>query len=319
MTLRVDDTKDWPVYKKAFYKFYRPYIENPKRVAIRERILSLPPLPVIDDKGYSIHCLICNRDIEMLICSARTVAFTAGFSMPYIFHDDGSLTDEDEGRLLNSLPGSKVIRRKDADERASEELSNYPNILRYRASQVMALKLVDVRLWGVGERFGYIDSDIVFLKKPEQFLMALTNENPDTPNLFNKDIDDAYVVAREKINKEMGVSPYPQVNAGLWVMCREDICLDTIEEWLGLPVFQERPHFYTLDQTFISMLANRSDVGAKHFDADYDVDFLKPVKTNTTKHYVGRIRHGFETEGLLYLLEEKSFENDWCVLVDQSK
>jgi hypothetical protein len=304
------DGTGWGLPKKAVHKLYRTLYEGPRRKQIASRLFALPPSPPVDPlTPFTVHMLVCRRDVVMAACTARAANLAFGTALPWVFHDDGSLRDEDEAVFQAQLPGSKVVRRPEADRVARERLAAYPEILKYRQHQIMALKLVDVRVWGRGARLAYIDSDVLFFRRPDFILEALRGERPK--NYFNKDIADAYVRPAGDIAREVGVRPFDRLNAGLWVLHEEVIDLDTIEGWLKHPAFARHLYDYTLDQTFISMLASSSAHGVEHLPAAYDVAFRKEVGTSVNKHYIGRIRHGYELEGVSYLLEACDFERRW--------
>lgn len=296
--------------QRALHKLYRIIYEIPRRRRIASRVFFLPPSRQVDeDVPFSVHMLVCRRDLTMAVCTAKVANLAFDIALPWVFHDDGSLTDDDEHAFLTNFPGSTVVRRKEADSVARERLADYPEIRSYRDHQIMALKLVDVKLWTRGDRLAYIDSDILFFKKPAFFIDAL--EGTEDKNYFNKDLSDAYVRPAGEIEEEVGVRPLDRLNAGLWVMHESAIDLDTIESWLQHSAFKNNLYDYTLDQTFISMLANASSSGVEHLPDTYDVVFRKNVATAVNKHYVGAIRHGYELEGLHYLLHDQDFENRW--------
>ena len=288
-------------------KIHRLIIEDPARQKLRQQVCDLPSHSFDEiDENLSMHCLLCSSHIEMLICSQRSLYAVTELRKNRLFlHDDGSLTPTEIALLEKKLPNAKVISRSEADKRAEQESTDFPRIREYRKNQIMALKLVDVAIWATGQRTAYIDSDILFFREPKEFLAA--TESTSDGNFFNKDLADAYVEPRDTIEKEVGIGPAPKINAGLWVADTKMIDLDQIETWLAEPVFNRRPFYYTLDQTFISMLANKSSKGARHFSTEYDVSFDKDVRNCCVKHYVGAIRHGFELEGLNYLLEHDGF------------
>ncbi|MDB4483529.1 hypothetical protein N9061_00135 [bacterium] len=250
----------------------------------------------------SIHSLLCSAHVEMMICSQRSLyMFSDLGNVPLLLHDDGSLTPADINLINTKLPNARIISRSEANKKALDLLPNFPEIHKYRKNQIMALKLVDVGLWAKGSRTLYIDSDILFFSPPHELIDAV---KPDArKNLFNKDIFDSYVAPRQQIEEALGYGPKQSVNAGLWAMNTSVIDFDKIERWLKEPVFNLRPHYYTLDQTFISMLANISEDGCDYFPAEYDVSFEKSSADCCVKHYVGAIRHGFELEGLEQLMQ----------------
>ena len=304
------DISTWSLPARALHKLFRITYESPRRRRIASGVFFLPPSrPVDDDIPFSVHMLVCRRDVTMAICTAKVANLAFERALPWVFHDDGSLTNEEEHAFQTNLPGCKVVRRQEADRVAREQLVEYPEILKYRAHQVMALKLVDVKLWRRGERLAYVDSDILFFRRPDFIFDAL--ENGLDKNYFNKDIADAFVRPADEIGLEVGVRPLDSLNAGLWVLHADAIDLDTIEGWLKHPAFSKHLYDYTLDQTFISMLANSSRNGVDYLPPTYDVAFRKDVTAAVNKHYVGAIRHNYELEGLRYLLHELDFERRW--------
>lgn len=304
------NVESWSLPRRALHKLYRITYESPRRRRIASGVFFLPPSrPVDEDVPFSAHMLVCRRDVTMAVCTAKVANLAFERALPWVFHDDGSLTNEEEHAFQTNLPGCKVVRRSEGDRVARERLSDYPEILKYRDHQVMALKLVDVKLWRKGDRLAYIDSDILFFQRPDFMLGALADGHDK--NYFNKDIADAFVRPADEIAREVGVRPVDSLNAGLWVLHADAIDLDTIESWLKHPAFSQHLYDYTLDQTFISMLANSSRNGVEYLPSTYDVAFRKDVTASVNKHYVGAIRHNYELEGLRYLLHELDFEHRW--------
>ena len=252
--------------------------------------------------------LVGERDHEMAIITACLFNYHTNHAHRFVFHDDGSLSERAIEQFQEFLSGTRIIGRREADEIAQEKLKAFPRTLAYRYSHVMALKLIDVKLWGQGARIGYMDSDILFFKNPEAFVDTLVKQRDF--NYFNRDIEDAYVTEREVIVQELGYGPAPRINAGLWVMNAKDICLEQIEMWLNHPFFASYASNYRLEQTFIAMLAQRSAEGVRYLPDTYNVDFYKPVEQNVCKHYVGRIRYGYELEGLSYVLKKEDLKKE---------
>lgn len=302
---------------RAFWKAYRLSYEDPKRRNLRRRMLQLPAISLTNESPYSVHSLICSRDCEMLVCSLRSfMAMTADNRYQFIFHDDGSLTDRDAAFLAEKLPNTTLVRRSVADERARDEFGGNSRIVEFRQHQIMALKLVDVRLWAKGQRTAYIDSDQLFFSCPQALISAL--DAAESKNFFSRDHADAYIAPREEIRGELDHEPQAEINAGLWAMNTADIQLDLVEDWLKQPIFNREPFHYRLEQTFVSLLANISKGGAHYFPEEYRVDFHKTPPSCCVKHYVGRIRHGFELEGIAYLLAQ-GFEQRWHDFAKQAR
>lgn len=276
------------------------------RKQLRQGILrELPVFEVEPPCQSGIHMLVCRRDFEMAMISAMMMNVLGGKGHCFIFHDDGSLDDDLEKRLYQSLPGSKIIRRKTADKILKKDLSEYPAMLEFRRKQVLALKLIDIPFFSEYERIGYIDADILFFQYPAAFSRQL-NDSADL-NIFNKDISNAYITDRVLIEEKSGVKLPKRINSGLWVMNRKVFDFGMIESWLKNPFLLPYLADYRLEQTIMAMLAGSSEAETIYFPEGYDVSFEKLPEASICKHYVGRIRYGYELEGLRYISNNKKY------------
>lgn len=305
------------VFKRVLDKAQREIIENPRRSKIRQMFVNLPPSGEVDHSlPFTLHSLVCRQDLDMSICATKALNLAGQQNHRWVFHDDGTLTANDKQKLKYHLPGSTVIDRNEADKYAKEKLGNYPKILEYRSSQIMALKLIDVKLWATEDKLGYVDTDICFFKNPEFYFNVL--QGLDDKSYFNRDIKNSYVKSPASIQEFLSIKPKDCLNAGLWAMRKSVIDFRLIEKWLDHPGFNTNLYDYTLDQTFISILAQNSKLGAEYLPISYDVDLNKVVNNGTiVKHYVGAIRHGFELEGLFYLLKYRNFIERWKKFINK--
>ncbi len=272
-------------------------------------MLNRLPAYALEENQSEIHMLICKRDFEMAIITAAQLNHLGQKAHSFTFHDDGTLDDQMEAIIYQHFPGTLVVRRKVADFIASQKLFAYPRILEFRKKHVMALKLIDTAIWSQNNRIGYLDSDVLFFRYPEKYIQSL---KPDTnTNYFNQDIDDAYISGADTIKNELGFSPVSRINAGLWTMNKKDLDLDQIERWLQHPFFRKHKSDYRLEQTFMALLAKISKAGTAYFSREYDVSFEKNPEESVCKHYVGRIRYGYELEGIKYLMNNEVSKNPY--------
>ena len=176
----------------------------------------------------------------------------------------------------------------------------------------MWIKFFDVFFWSDDERIAYIDSDIVFFRKPEQFIYELANR--DGNNLFNRDIATGYfyTLPLYDIEQLIGQSIVPRINAGLWILDHSVLDLDLVEKWLSDDLLKESLADYFLDQMLIAALASVHKKRAIYFDEGYDISYSKKAEQSVCKHYVGDIRSGYEFEGLEFLLRKSDFLNKWA-------
>ncbi|GLU50660.1 hypothetical protein [Dyadobacter frigoris] len=279
-------------------------VRNVFRRQLRQEMISRLPIYEVDEDQSEIHMLICKRDFEMAIITAAQLNHLGQTGHSFTFHDDGTLDDKMEETIYHHFPGTLVVRRNVADFIASQKLFAYPNILEFRKKHVMALKLIDTAIWAQNDRIGYLDSDVLFFRYPEKYIQSL--ETGTNTNYFNQDMADAYISSSSAIKREIGFSPAPRINAGLWTMNKKDIDLYQIELWLKHPFFHKHQADYRLEQTFMALLAQISKTHTAYFPKEYDVSFEKIPKESVCKHYVGRIRYGYELEGIKYLINDES-------------
>lgn len=302
---------------RAAHRLYRLF-RDAKRRRIAQVVVNSPPAPPVDENlPYTVHTLLCKRDLSMGICAAKALNLAANLALPWVFHDDGSLRTEDFSLLRRHFPGARIVTRTEADQRASEVLRDFPRCNAWRNRHVLMLRLLDVPQWAGGTRIWFVDSDQLFFQRPNEILALL--DKPLGMNFFSRDITDSYVLDSDKIKEITGVDIYKRVNAGLGVVNRADMRIELIEQWLGQlePFFNERTIYHRLEQTLLAMLASVSSQGIAHLPPSYDVALDKPVEHSVCKHYVGRIRHGFELEGLAYLLDDLDFIRRWQQFVNE--
>jgi hypothetical protein len=165
--------------------------------------------------------------------------------------EDGSITSDDEEKLLSSLENSVVIKKQERDVLVEAILADYPACLQYRNTTNFALKLFDIVLYNDQDVL-YIDSDIYFLKK---FVLPKFDEMP----VFMFDTQNAYSFSPVDLLK-INVPVFPNVNTGLFYFPRNLFNLDFIEELLSDPVITKsfKKCMNWSEQTIWSFLAAKS-------------------------------------------------------------
>lgn len=287
----------------------RRVVRDAQRRKIREVALALPPSRPVDETApFSVHILVCRRDLDMAIVAAKSLNLAADRAMPWVFHDDGSVAGA-HTRLLREFPGSRVVLRDETDRRMDEVLKSWPRLREFRQQYVLMLKLLDFPAWTRGDRLFLMDADILFFDRPEVLLRSV--EEPGGRNLFNRDIETAYVRSDARLAEIMGRPVLPRVNSGLGAIERADLDFARIDAWVAAIKADGPFHPHRIEQTLYAMLTSAGRSGAAHLPPEYDVQFGKDVRHSPCKHYVGWIRYGFELEGLSYLLGERDFAARW--------
>jgi len=207
-----------------------------------EGVLATPPMPVARNATVEIHSLICHRDVNMMLTSAKSfLRFVPDASL--VLHDDGSITGTDVALFERHLPGARVVSRAEADAAMRQALP--PDVFAQRAKYFFLLKLFDFNHFHAGGKTILLDSDIVFLSKPLEIIHWMST--PDIEPFYNLDWCPSYRAER----MPDGIEIPPRLNAGfmgydgrftmeqIWECCR------SVNYWLE-------------DQTIYALLLARS-------------------------------------------------------------
>jgi hypothetical protein len=155
-----------------------------------------------------------------------------------VVHDDGSLTEEDESRIGEALPGSRILWRRDADAVMAETLARHPAARAFRDGSIWGLKLLDVALAEKGDCF-YLDADVRFFR-PFQGLFrrdALAGRS-----VFLRDtVWTAYSIRPWHLLDRRGLKVVEGINTGLACIDRTLYPLDFVEWFLSQPDWRVIP------------------------------------------------------------------------------
>jgi hypothetical protein len=161
-----------------------------------------------------IHTLICKKDLYLASNNFKTLLQYEEFKeVPIFLHEDGSLNSSDKEFLKNSIKNVTIIDREYADQEIKKHIENYPHCRSYRLDDN------SIHLWHKIKSFDYyffsktkqilgMDTDLLFLKKPESVLENIKNKIP----FYFPDLQDAYCFNEPK--EEIPV--LKQVNTGLF-------------------------------------------------------------------------------------------------------
>ena len=275
--------------------------------AHRERVarvlFRLPPRPVpaASPELASIHLLTSQRDWLGALWSVRTFLDFLGESLPIMFHDDGTLTPESTAGIRAFLPGSVVISAEQAQSEAQRRLHDFPRCLSARQRHIMTHKLLDVALFAPGPRYLLLDSDLLFFRRPEEIATWL--RGGERVNLWNEDQGDFLNLTQEEARVRHGVNLIRGINAGFGCVWRESVDFRLIEEYIGHESVWRNPH--RVEQTAYALLSAR--FGVSLLPRTYLVDARRQTGLPAgivMKHYVGKIRDLFFSEGIRYLITQ---------------
>jgi hypothetical protein len=306
------------IFIKLANKLYRDLYENPKRSEIASLINKTAPSPKSpSDLNYTAHTLLSRKNLLMGIWSAKSLNLACHLSLPWTFHDDGSLKEEDVYTLQYHFPGCRVLKKSFADHEINKLREKYPKTLSIRDQYVLMLKVVDLAVFAEREKILFVDSDVLFFKKPAQLISLLNTDQ--SSNFFNKDVKSCYLYENNELKHMTGIQIPEKINSGLSVLHKKIIDLEITEKLLKQFPLTPELIYHRIEQTLIMLLSALSSYGTSHLDDTYDVILDKDIKHTVCKHYVGAIRRNFELEGLQYLIYKLNFMERWQIFAAQPK
>jgi hypothetical protein len=250
--------------------------------------------------AVSVHMLLSRESLVMGLWAARSFQHFTGRCWKMVFHDDGSLGDADAALLERHFPLGRVWRRADADRQVEAGLAGYPGCLENRRRQIMFLKLFDPYFGGAGDRFILLDSDVLFFQTPKEILEWAESDAPGFG--FNSDVHNAYSVETDKLESHFGVPLWKNVNAGLALVPRAGISLETVESYLQ-EFSSQSVHDLWLEQTAYALLASKYGRG-ELLPSSYEISFNPKRGAHcVARHYVtaAESRQHFFREGVVTL------------------
>ena len=260
------------------------------------------PQPAPDQPFATVAFLLCHKDFEMGMIAAWSLVQASSKPLLLRFFEDGSLYDTEKERLSQLFPGHIQVSKREADQAIRAKFGEHSAIWKAREGNPLFHKIIDIPLLTPEKRINFSDPDILFFSNPVQFLQVCTEDSPI--GYFNKDIADSYVVEKEALEYILGRSMPACINSGLFSIPTQSVDFEAITRFLEHPAISTLWKSHRIEQTLFAIMASRPGYEARLLPASYNVSYEKPVAEVPCKHYVGRIRHGFELEGLAFMLKQ---------------
>jgi hypothetical protein len=234
-----------------------------------------------------------------LIWSLKSYYHYADVDYPLTIHDGGLLPAQ-KARLREHFPDAQLVERDEALARVTAELERrgLTRCAAFRRINVFAPKLIDIYLEARADHVVYIDSDVVFFRRPD---LLIVPPGGTAQNRYNRDAAEGwYTMSPEELEEAFGVRPLPRVNAGLSIVRRTSMDFEAIERWLDHPRMLNDG--WLSEQTLHALCASAS--GAEILPPDvYRLDTQPGLSPETVcKHYPSYFRPLLYAEGMATLV-----------------
>jgi hypothetical protein len=254
--------------------------------------------PVHTDKTGDVTVCSLTSKYDWRLCLWALVSFYefSRCTLPLMIYDDGTVPGSAREQILKVFPNASIIDRRSADTVVPNALSAYPNCLRFRNAQPCARRIVDLPVLCGTRRILMLDSDILFLKPPEELVEHLQSREPGQ-FVFERDMQHAYFASGDEIRDWFGVEVSPRANCGIMLADVSDFKYELLERWLGRGGFERHPW---AEQTLWSMYAGRGRT--TFWGKEYDVSSSPEIDPGIVlKHYIKPIREFIYTDGIPHI------------------
>jgi hypothetical protein len=145
-----------------------PFLNTYGDAAFFGSIRSTPPIPVRRDAPAAVHSAVPHRYLYAYLVAIKSL-LRFHRNLAVLVHDDGSLLDADCALIEEHIPGVEIVRRADADRHFRDVVGD-DFLARVRGSYTSYLKLFDPTLYAGGRRIVILDTDTLFLKRPDAII-----------------------------------------------------------------------------------------------------------------------------------------------------
>ena len=168
--------------------FVRPFkriIRNHKQRHSFKKVLQTHPMACNSLAETEVHTLVSYHHVFMYLVAIKSFLRYCP-DVAVVVHDDGTLTSLDKDLLQRHIQGIKVIDRRVADRQIGDILKSYPHATRFRGNIMSALELFDYFLLAQKEKLIGINSDVLFLNKPQSMLEWISTSHKNLISCYEE-------------------------------------------------------------------------------------------------------------------------------------
>src|SRR5271157_130526 len=138
-----------------------------------ERILNTQAIRTKVEGHVTVCVLTSRKDWQACLWSLVSFYKLSGLRLPLLIYSDGTLGQHHIMHLARVFPDAKIVSSTARETAVSSALSGFPNCMRFRSANVLARKIIDLPILCGSPFILMVDSDMLFLKRPEELMKHL--------------------------------------------------------------------------------------------------------------------------------------------------
>lgn len=222
------------------------------RLQMMQAATALPPLSASGaEAGHEVHFLTGTRFWYQSLFCFYSLQLHAGKRLTPVFHDDGTLTEEDQSQVLRVVPWTRFVQQAEIMHRLDEALpeTRFPALRARRLEYPHLRKITDIHAGTSGWKL-VLDSDMLCFREPRFVLEWLAN--PDRA-CHMVDVERFYGYS-EQLMERLAGQPIPDlINVGLCGLDSGNIDWEEMERWCQV-LLEEEGASYFQEQALVAML-----------------------------------------------------------------
>jgi hypothetical protein len=244
-----------------------------------------------------IQVLVGHDRIPMMLWMAASLMVSTRTRWPFVIHDDGSFRPADERILRACLPHSRIILCSDSDEHLQAELRSFPLLAKYRSNHAFGKRLTDFPFFCKSQTVLSIDTDVLFFRNPLLFMSLAFNQSD--ASLFLTDVEDTSLIDPDDFARKTGMKLARLVNAGLFSIPKAFMEYDVMERIIkDFALLDDGSKTWFVEQTVLGAIASLKG-RVELLPLEYEQTLSGGMRNESImRHYVGKVRHFFYSEGL---------------------
>jgi hypothetical protein len=252
-----------------------------------------------------LHVLTCEKDFMDLLWALKTFYFYSKLKTRLTIHDDGTLNSNRVRTLKTHFANCQVVMKNDADIYVGRLLKDHEFCSKYRFDDrtKLGIKLFDFVFYSQTKKIIFLDSDVLFFKKPAEINEFITAGK----NFFLSDYMDAFSLPRNLLHTLLGLEIECRVNTGLMFINVEKIYdLVLIESFLKAAYERDLPQPPWAEQTAWALIISKYRHLFVRLPNVYQISQQRITETTVSHHFVNDgSRIHFHTKGLRYIKSGK--------------
>jgi hypothetical protein len=198
------------------------------KLKLRSEVSKIPPV-VLSSDSLEVVAIFCGRkELYEAFACLHSFYYFSKTRYHLMWFDDGTLTQKDISEIKERFVNCSVIESKDADTEVEEWLNagDMRRISELRNSLIFGKRLTSIFYYLSGKRVLQLDSDVLFLKRPEYLLEKMEEFGKECFQWhYNVDVRTSYCASIEEIQRSTGIDVMEGFNAGVVVFSphRDDL------------------------------------------------------------------------------------------------